>query len=158
LAVSDAALAAVAQAAGASTSGAAALVVLMSSPGLSATELGRRIGLSQSAAARVVDSLQVAGLVERRRGSGREVRVAPTAAGKQAASRLLVARGRPLHDLVAVLAPDEQRALADLMAKLLVRLYADVGSSELLCRLCDRAGCTTNATCPVGQAERDQQG
>ncbi|WP_240437757.1 hypothetical protein [Sciscionella marina] len=53
---------------------------------------------------------------------------------------------------------DEQRALAGLLDKLLARLYAKVGSSEMLCRLCDRASCTTNATCPVGQAERDQDG
>lgn len=61
LAVTDLALAGVARAAGTSTSGAAALVVLVASPGLSVTELGRRVGLSQPAAARMVDSLQAGG-------------------------------------------------------------------------------------------------
>jgi len=141
---------------GTSTSGAAALVVLVAPPGLSVTELGRRVGLSQPAAARMVDSLQAAGLVQRRPGSWREVRVTPTPAGHDAASRLLAAREQPLHDLVSVLDDDEQHALADLLAKLLARLYAEVGSSELLCRLCDRASCTADATCSVGHAERDQ--
>jgi MarR family transcriptional regulator, negative regulator of the multidrug operon emrRAB len=158
LAVTDLALNGVARAAGTSTSGAAALVVLVASPGLSVTEVGRRVGLSQPAAARMVDSLQAAGLVQRSPGSGREVRVTPTPAGQRVASRLLVARGQPLQALVSALDPDEQDTLADLLAKLLVRLYAEVGSAERLCRLCDRAGCTANAACPVGQAERDQNG
>lgn len=156
LAVNDLALAAVADAAGTSTSGAAALAVLSASPGLSVTELGRRVGLSQPAAARMVDSLQAGDLVQRHPGSGREVRVMPTLAGKEVATHLLAARSRPLYDLVSVLDPDEQQTLAGLLGKLLVRLYAQVGSSELLCRLCDRSSCTTNAACPVGQAERDQ--
>lgn len=156
--MTDLALTGAARAAGTSTSGAAALVVLTASPGLGVTELGRRVGLSQPAAARMVDSLQAAGLVARRPGPGREVRVSPTPAGRLAASRLLAARGEPLHDLVSVLDDDEQRALADLLGKLLTHLYARVRSSELLCRLCDRASCTTGATCPVGQAERDRAG
>jgi DNA-binding MarR family transcriptional regulator len=158
LAVNDLVLAGVARAAGTSTSGAAALVVLVASPGLSVTEVGRRVGLSQPAAARMVDSLQAAGLVQRSPGSGREVRVTATTAGQDTASRLIAARAKPLHGLVSVLDPGEQDALADVLAKLLGRLYAEIGSSELLCRLCDRAGCTANATCPVGQAERDQDG
>jgi MarR family transcriptional repressor of emrRAB len=158
LAVTDLALRHVTRAAGTSASGAAALVVLAASPGLGVSEVGRRIGLSQSAAARMVDSLEAADLVKRRPGSGREVSVHPTSAGRNAAARLVEARGRPLDDLLAVLAPDEQAALAGLLGKLLVRLYAEVGSSERLCRLCDRAACTTNATCPVGQAERDEAG
>lgn len=158
LAVNDHALGAVSRAAGTSTSTAAALVVLLTSPGLSVTELGRRVGLSQSAAARMVDSMQSAGLVERRPGAGREVRVSPTPAGRDAASRLLRARTQSLSELVSVLAADEQRVLTDLLATLLARLYTEVRSSEYLCRLCDRPSCTTNASCPVGQAERDRDG
>ncbi|MFC7743116.1 MarR family transcriptional regulator [Nocardiopsis composta] len=66
LAVNDVALAGATKAAGVSASGAAALVTLSAAPGLSVTELGRRVGLTQSAAARMVDSLENAGLVERR--------------------------------------------------------------------------------------------
>jgi DNA-binding MarR family transcriptional regulator len=157
LAVTDLALTTIVRTAGTSTSGAAALVVLSASPGLSVTELGRRVRLSQPAAARMVDSLQASDLVRRQPGSGREVSVMPTRAGREVASRLLTARGRPLHDLVSVLDPDEQHTLADLLAKLLNRLYTQIGSSELICRLCDRASCTTNATCPVGQAERERE-
>src|SRR5918992_1458536 len=52
LAVTDLVLAGATAAAGTSGSGAAALVLLRATPGLSVTELGRRVGLTQPAAAR----------------------------------------------------------------------------------------------------------
>ncbi len=154
LAVADLLLAGATRAAGVSASGAAALVVLSASTGLSVTELGRRVGLSQSAAARMVDSLEADGLVERHRDRPRWVTVRLTRAGRQASRRLLGARGTPLTEMVAALDEPDQEALADLLAKLLTRLFGEVGSSELICRLCDRAACTAEATCPVGAAER----
>jgi MarR family transcriptional regulator, negative regulator of the multidrug operon emrRAB len=154
LALTDLLLAGATRAAGVSASGAAALVVLNASPGLSVTELGRRVGLSQPAAARMIDGLEADGLVERRQGQGRWVSVRLTRGGRQAARRLLASRAAPLMDMVAALDEPDQEALADLLAKLLTRLYPEVGSSELLCRLCDRAACTADATCPVGAAER----
>lgn len=157
LAVTDLALAGATEAAGTSSSGAAALVVLSASPRLSVTELGRRVGLSQSAAARMVDSLEAGRLVTRQPGLGRFVNIEVTSMGRRAARELLAARGTPVSEVLAVLDDDEQKELAGLLAKLLARLYGEVGNAELMCRLCDRASCTTNATCPVGQAEREQE-
>lgn len=154
LAVSDALLAGVTGAAGVSASGAAALVVLDACPGLSVTELGRRVGLSQSAAARMVDSLEASGLAERRPGIGRWVTVHPAQAGRRAARRLLAARAAPLSELIAGLDDDEQAQLSGLLEKLLAQIYGEVGNSQLICRLCDRSRCTTNGACPVGEAER----
>lgn len=158
LALTDLALAGVTAAAGTSPSGAAALVVLAGTPGLGVTELGRRVGLSQSAAARMTDSLEHAGLVTRRPGPGRSVTVQVTDAGREAAAQLLGARAAPLDGVLTALDDDEQRTLATLLGKLLARLYDDIGSSDLMCRLCDRPACTVGAPCPVGQAERDRQG
>jgi DNA-binding MarR family transcriptional regulator len=156
LAVTDLALIGATRAAGVSTSGAAALVTLSVSPGVSVTELGRRVGLSQSAAARMVDALEAAQLAERRPGVGRMVTVHPTSAGQRVARELLAARGEPLTELLETLDDDEQETLARLLAKLLTRLYGVVGDAQLMCRLCDRGVCATDATCPVGQAERDR--
>lgn len=156
LALVDRLLGGATAATGVSASGAAALVILDASSGLSVTELGRRVGLSQPAAARMVDALQADRLVERNPGPGRSVTVTLTAAGRKAARQVLAARSRPLTDVVGVLDDREQRELAELLSKLLTRLYADVGSAELLCRLCDRAACTRDAVCPVGEAERQQ--
>ena len=158
LALADLALTGATTSAGASPSGAAALVALSAVPGLSVTELGRRVGLSQSATARMTDSLEAAGLAERRPGPGRWVTVRITPAGHAAAAHLLDARGAPLTGVLAALDDDEQEALARLLGKLLARIYGEIGNADLICRLCDRPACTTGATCPVGQAERDHQG
>lgn len=154
LTVTDLMLAEATVAGGASASGAAALVVLRTAPGLSVTELGRRVGLSQSAAARMVDALGDRGLVRRESGAGRWVRVHLTPAGSRAARRLTDARAEPLRDLLGALDESELATLDDLLGTLLARLYQRVGSTELLCRLCDRASCTKDAVCPVGEAAR----
>ncbi|MCT2590073.1 MarR family transcriptional regulator [Streptomyces sp. N2-109] len=154
LAVTDKALAGITGAAAVSTSGAAALVVLSAAPGLSVTELGRRVGLSQSAAARMVDSLEAERLVDRRSGVGRWVSVTATEAGLRTAHEVLAARGAPLAEAVAVLDEQEQAALGALLGKLLTGIYQQVGSAERVCRLCDRGACVRGAVCPVGQAER----
>lgn len=158
LAVTDLTLGAATKTAGVSTSGAAALVTLSAGPGLSVTELGRRVGLTQSAAARMVDSMQADGLVERRPSplSSRWAGVHLTAAGETAAHRLLAARGNPLTDIVAALGADDQEALARVLSTLLTRLYGHIGKAQYMCRLCDRDSCQRRCACPVGAAERQQ--
>ncbi|MEV0220768.1 MarR family transcriptional regulator [Streptomyces sp. NPDC050704] len=155
LAVTDVALSETTRTAGVSASGAAALLALSVSPGLSVTELGCRVGLSQSAA-RMVDSLESGGLVGRRRGDGRSVSVKLTNSGQRTARKLLTARGAPLTEIVAVLDEDEQIALVGLLSKLLTGLYEEIGNAHLICRLCDRKSCVRGAVWPVGQAERDE--
>ncbi|MBK1788095.1 MarR family winged helix-turn-helix transcriptional regulator [Prauserella cavernicola] len=159
LALTDLALGGATEAAKVSASGAAALVSLSAQPGLSVTELGRRVGLTQSAAARMVDSLEAAGLVERKPSpwQARMTMVEPTRAGRQAARKVLAARGGPLTDLVGALGEEDQKTLGRLLTTLLTRLYDEVGDAQYLCRLCDRKCCATGAMCPVGQAERDQR-
>lgn len=155
LALSDLMLARVREAAGVSVSGAAALVVLAHAPGVSVTELGRRVGLSQPATARMVMSLEAAGLALRGPGEGRTVPVALTPAGERAVREVLTTRAAGTEQVLAGLDEDDRRVLTRLLEGLLGRLHAEVGSSEVLCRLCDRACCTDGAVCPVGQAERE---
>jgi MarR family transcriptional regulator, negative regulator of the multidrug operon emrRAB len=114
--VADLALAGVTRAAGVSASGAAALVVLSAFQHLSVADLGRRVDLTQFAAARMVDSLEADGLVELRPSRGRWVSVRLTKAGRQAARRVLAARAAPLTEVVAALDDDDQVALAGLLA------------------------------------------
>ncbi|MFR9803976.1 MarR family winged helix-turn-helix transcriptional regulator [Pseudonocardia sp. RS010] len=156
LALSDLMLARVREAAGVSVSGAAALVVLAHSPGVSVTELGRRVGLSQPATARMVSSLEAAGLARRGAGEGRTVPVALTPDGERTVREVLDTRAAGTEQVLADLDAHDRRVLTRLLEGLLTRLYAEVGSSEVLCRLCDRACCTDGAACPVGQAERDR--
>src|SRR5919108_2568374 len=86
LAVTDLVLGGATAAAGVSGSGAAALVVLAADPGISVTELGRRVGLTQSAAARMVEALEARGLVERRPTFGEWGAMHPTAPGRAASA------------------------------------------------------------------------
>ncbi|TDC84186.1 MarR family transcriptional regulator [Actinomadura sp. 7K507] len=155
LAVTDLVLDAATGSGRVSASGAAALIVLSDAPELGVTELGRRVGLTQSAAARMVDGLQTAGLAERRGREGRAVHVRLTPAGEDTVRDMLTARGAPLAGVLSVLDEDERETFTLLLAKLLARLYEEIGDAEVMCRLCDRRCCTDGAVCPVGQAERD---
>jgi len=140
---------------GVGSSGAAALVMLAHAPGLSVTELGRRVGLSQPAAARMVESLESRRLVERRPSIGRAVAVHPTRSGRRAASSLLSGREGLLTELLAGLSAAEQRALGTGLSKLLAVLEGEIGDPDLVCRLCDRPACIADgATCPVSQSAR----
>jgi DNA-binding MarR family transcriptional regulator len=154
LAVTDIALVGATKAAGVSTSGAAALITLAANPGLSVTELGRRIALTQSAAARMVDTLEATGLVHREPTIGRWVSVTLTEAGHQTARQVLNERGAPLTDVITALDADEQVVLAELLSKLLARLYGEIGDHRVMCRLCEAEVCEE---CPIGEAHRKQQ-
>jgi DNA-binding MarR family transcriptional regulator len=159
LAVTDLTLGGATAAAGVSGSGAAALVVLSADPGISVTEVGRRVGLTQSAAARMVDALEARGLVERRPRLGKWVAVHPTDAGRTASAHLLDARGERLTTLVGTLPPADQETLSGVLERLLRALYAENGNAQRVCRLCDRPCCTeAGAICPVGEAERESAG
>ncbi|MEU4344358.1 MarR family transcriptional regulator [Nocardia sp. NPDC023852] len=158
LAVTDLMLEGVTELSGVGPSAASALVVLTVSPGLNGTELGRRVGLSQPASARMVDALVSRQLAERRPGQGREIAIRLTRRGRRTAADILAARSGRLAQALAVLDPAERAILSGLLDKVLTGLYAEIGNADLLCRLCDRASCTTDAICPVGQAERERNG
>jgi MarR family transcriptional repressor of emrRAB len=154
LTLADRMTAAAAAAAGVSLSATAALVVLGEFPGLGGTELGHRTGLSQPAAARMLDQLEARGLVERQDKRGRAVAVVLTPEGRAAANRALEARQEVL--VSALRAVPGRTALEPVLEQLLRGLHDEVRDGDLMCRLCDRPGCVADQrVCPVGQAERD---
>ncbi|HEX2053232.1 MAG TPA: MarR family transcriptional regulator, partial [Actinomycetota bacterium] len=93
-------------------SASAALITLVEHPGLSVTGLGGRIGLSQPAAARMVDGLVARGFVTRQPGSGRTVELQLTRSGRRTAAKLLVARSEALGELIKDLDANELETLA----------------------------------------------
>ncbi|MER7930151.1 MarR family transcriptional regulator [Streptomyces sp. NPDC096057] len=158
LALSDLVLAEATRAVGTSSSGAAALVVLSTDPGLSTTELGRRVGLSQSAAARMVGGLEKQGLVHKEASWGGWVRLQLSDLGVQAAQTLLAYRGEVLRQALSHLDDGERKQLGELLSKFLTGLYRQPGDAERICRLCDRSGCVGDGgICPVGQADRSHR-
>ncbi|MGW0248584.1 MarR family winged helix-turn-helix transcriptional regulator [Nocardia goodfellowii] len=151
LAVTDAIVRAAIAAGGVNATAGAALVVLADSDGIGVTELGRRVGVTQSAAARMVDLLAERGLVRRRGGSGRMVGVCLTPEGAAAAGRLLAARAGALEGALGELAPAELAKLAELLESILRAVRAGGAEPDRICRLCDRAVCiAAGAACPVG--------
>lgn len=143
-----------------SPSSAAALLSLLAAPGLSVSELGRRVRLTQPAAARMVDALEAEGIVEKAPSAEnrRLMRVWLTSEGEKLAGQMLGERNAPLREVVAGLDDSEQRALTAVLEKILTQLHDTTGHGQRICRLCDRGSCTRTALCPVGRAERAAQG
>lgn len=158
LAVADKLVTVAEHAADSSASGSAALVTLAVEPGIGVTELGHRIRLTQSATWRMVDALAAKGLVVRVQARpGRSVTLDLTEKGRTAAREVLRTRGAELGALVGHLSDAERVALESALAKLLDRVFDDVRSDYVICRLCDRAACTAQgAICPVGRASRER--
>jgi MarR family transcriptional regulator, negative regulator of the multidrug operon emrRAB len=153
LAATEAMTAAAASVTDAGLSAAAALVTLASDPGIGVTELGRRLGLSQPGATRLIDSLVGRGLVlSSQEPGGRAVALQLTGAGAEKARLFLAERDR---GLAALIAPLDERARRDLDAALSLMLerLTDAGASaNRTCRLCDEQACIATAPCPVDRA------
>ncbi|MDQ4109725.1 MAG: MarR family transcriptional regulator [Actinomycetota bacterium] len=141
-----------------SDSAAATLIVLSDSSGIGASELGRRLGITQSAAVRMIEGLERDGLLQRGPRAGKNVAITLTGQGQDVARDLLEARERSLGTVLESLTAEDQEQLEALLVKLLRRLHRHPGDGDRLCRLCDRHACIDGgAICPVGQAERDCQ-
>jgi DNA-binding MarR family transcriptional regulator len=112
------------------------------------------LGLTHSAAVRVVDRLVVDGLARRRPGrDGRSVAVELTAAGRRAASAALSAREEVLEDALGTLSASERAELTRLNEKLLGGLTDSRATAGNICRLCDLHACGHNeGICPVTNA------
>ena len=162
LGVADRIEAAASTAAGRGGQAPAALVALHEFAGGGTIEdLRRVLGLTHSAAVRLVDGLVADGHVTRRRGAGdaRSVAVILTASGRSAARRILRARADAVEATLAGLTQAERRSLTALAERLTSDLAAfrleerRLGRSPAggwLCRLCDFEACgRPHGRCPA---------
>jgi MarR family transcriptional regulator, negative regulator of the multidrug operon emrRAB len=155
LAVVDRMVTATEEAAGHTRSAPAAIAALATFlDGVSIDYIAQTLGLTHSAAVRLIDRLEEGGLVERRRGAdGRSVSVVTTRAGQRAGERILAARERALEELVGALSASEQQALAGALESLLGSITSDREDGARICRLCDFAACGQPVgRCPVSNA------
>jgi MarR family transcriptional regulator, negative regulator of the multidrug operon emrRAB len=147
---------------GLSRSGVAALVALVNfASELPQSELQAALGLSQPATTRVVDRLVEEGLVARTRnidGDGRELRLAPTRAGRAVAKRVGAARMGAMTDLVESLPAERRASLGACMELLLGELTEGRRDSRRICRLCEPGVCGHPQRCPVTLAAVAAQG
>ena len=126
-----------------------ALVLLQHAGSLRSDLLAGQLGLAQSSVVRLVDRMELEGLVRRETGADRRtVLVSLTARGQRAAEEVLSARRNVLKELVGKLSARERSALHAISVKLLTELTVDLASGEHNCRLCDEEACDL-ACCPV---------
>jgi DNA-binding MarR family transcriptional regulator len=155
LAVSDRVRAAAERGAGQGGSAPAALVSLAGYlDGSPIDSLRGPLGLTHSAAVRVVDRLVEAGLARRREGPDRRsVAVELTPEGRAAAGAAGRARAEALEEALAGLSSAERAELARLHGKVLATLTDGRAAAGHICRLCDSHACGhEQGRCPVTRA------
>jgi len=113
--------------------------------------LRRPLGLTHSAAVRLVDRLVAAGHARREAGEdGRSLAIVLTAAGRRAAERIHDERMRALADVLAPLDEDERDELSRLAGRLMGGVTTGREAARRLCRLCDAEACGHyDGRCPV---------
>jgi DNA-binding MarR family transcriptional regulator len=153
---------AVGDAAGQSETAAIALSALHQFLGEPTLDRIRRVlGLTPSGAVRLVDRLERAGQVTRRRSSddARSVTVRLTPKGRRAAQRVARARGEVLNGALATLAPEEREQFEELLARVIPSMMRGPGATRWLCRLCDMEACgRAEGRCPAANAARARWG
>jgi DNA-binding MarR family transcriptional regulator len=129
---------------------AALLTVALWEP-MGAQELAAVVGLSQSAAVRLVDELAAAGLVRRLDKKGRAVPLALTAAGRRRAKALQARRLAVVDKALASLGRDARAGLEAALPGLLAAFTTGRAAARRICRFCDHGLCRDGG-CPVGTA------
>lgn len=136
---------------------AAALITLLERGSLTIEWLRRIVGLSHSAAVRLVDRLADDGLVHRRPGPDRRsLSILLTARGRRTAERLRREREATLMSLLDPLEPEERRTLLALCEKVLAGAVSGRWEARLICRLCDHGVCAAAGSCPVDRAATER--
>ena len=154
LALTDKVNAAIKETGGHNPTTAAALIQIGFNSSLSIDRLRSIIGLSHSAAVRVVDQLQKDGLVERARllkhekGDSRVAHLALTQAGRAEMERILAARRHIAAPIFAGLDDGQRAALAALIEQMLPEVIASRAEEDATCRLCDERVCPQDR-CPA---------
>jgi DNA-binding MarR family transcriptional regulator len=127
----------------------AALTLVDSHDGATVDWLAPRVGLSQSATVRLVDRLESASWVDRRR-VGREVALTSTAAGRRVLGRWQAHTDAVAESLTSELGPDELAELIRLLASTLARRARPRTLADRACRTCDWKACGND--CPVDRS------
>lgn len=127
----------------------AALITIASYPGQSIKTLAIILGLSHSAAVRLVEKLGDDGLVAVVRGEDRRrLAVSITAAGRELTAAILDRRRTRLVAMLGALDAEETRQFSRLMEKMIAAETRSPTDGDRLCRFCDLANCPQEI-CPV---------
>ena len=162
LALTDKVNAAIKEAGGHNPTTAAALIQIGFNSSLSIDRLRSIIGLSHSAAVRVIDQLQKEGLVERARllkheqGDSRVAHLVLTGTGRAEMERILSARRRIATPVFAGLDGSQRAALTALVERILPEVISSRADEDTTCRLCDERICPQDR-CPAIYCQQPPQ-
>jgi DNA-binding MarR family transcriptional regulator len=134
-----------------SASAIAALLTLAQWQPMGMQEMAGIVGLSQSAAVRLVDELAATGLVRRLARKGRAVPLTLTAAGRRRAQALQARRLAVAQRALASLTRAERAGLEAALPAMLGALTTGRAGARHICRFCDHGLCRDGG-CPVGAA------
>lgn len=127
----------------------AALNVIGMSDGCSNGALAQALGLSHTAAVRLVDKLEAGGFVSSTAGADKRfTTLRLTAAGRKRALASIRDRCVALGGFVDVLSAEQQAQLASISETVLRAMVDAAPDSWFICRLCDTAACPPDE-CPV---------
>jgi MarR family transcriptional repressor of emrRAB len=129
----------------------AALNVIGLYEGCTNGALSRALGLSHTATVRLVDKLELSGLVHSKKGKDkRSVALRLTERGRERARAVIHDRCVRLSDFLDVLTPRQRRQLDEIADVLLKSMVENAQDADHICRLCDGSACPTRR-CPVHQ-------
>jgi MarR family transcriptional repressor of emrRAB len=132
----------------------AALNVIRCTTDVSITSLAAALGLSHSAAVRVVDRLAQERLVERiPAGPARRVSLRLTASGRAVANSAARRREDRVSQAISTLSRAEQVQLLAMLGKVGKGLAPSLAMAERACRLCNQPACL-RAGCPLPWDDR----
>lgn len=134
---------------GLSPSAAAVLSTLRFNPQLTTTQVSRIVAVSQPTVVRLLDGLELRGLIQRGPQSGRSTPLALTDAGHAEVARLQQERLRAIATLLGPLDPDEVRQLETILDRVLAGATTSRAGARTTCRLCQHELCGPGI-CPIG--------
>jgi DNA-binding MarR family transcriptional regulator len=129
----------------------AALNVIGFYEGCSNGALSRALGLSHTATVRLVDKLELAGLVRSETGTDRRsVALRLTDLGRDRARGVIHERCLRLGQFIDALTPLQRRQFDEIAETLLKSMVEAAQDADHICRLCDGTACPPRR-CPVHQ-------
>jgi MarR family transcriptional repressor of emrRAB len=134
-------------------SAASALVVIANHPGEHIDAIRRTLGLTHSGAVRLIDGLEAAGLVERRRSDrdARAIALWATPSGERTASQIIAARAELLEPMLASTSEADRKTIAALLETALAELTDSRDRARSICCFGAEGACRPLG-CPVEQA------
>lgn len=135
----------------------AALITIRDREPLSIGEIAAVVGLTHSAAVRLVDRLEKDWLVRRQRRVGREVMVEITSRGKRRAQQLQDMRLEAVGSFLATLAPESRVVLDDLVNQMIKKLATGDLVLDQFCRMCRRGSCDCGLHAKPGRSPTESE-